>query len=54
MSESCCGEANYCQEDDEDNVDINTDDNNLSDHASICNLCVVESSSHDEEPIFLL
>lgn len=42
------------QEDDKDNVNINTDDNNVSDHASIFNLSAIESSSSDEEPFFLL
>ena len=38
----------------EDNVGIDTDDNNVSDHGPIFNSPMMESTRVDEEPVFTI
>ena len=37
----------------EDNIDINTDDNNVSNHEHIFNSSTMKSASLDEQPVFI-
>ncbi|XP_062198785.1 uncharacterized protein LOC133901428 [Phragmites australis] len=45
-------DEDQCPTPTEDNVDINEDDNNVSDHENIFNSSATESASVDEQPVF--